>query len=114
MVLSQLLKLLGTLLLGVRLERTSQSSTKTLQVRATLNSIDIVDIRVEVLRIARIVHDSNLNRHILLLSIEIDDIVDEMSTCRVDIAHEVSQTSLAVKNLAAHPLYASSLILVET
>ena len=78
LVLGQLLQVLLALLLGVALERARQSRAEALKVGAALYGVDVIDVGVEVLGVARVVHDGHFDGHLLLLGVQIDDIVDEM------------------------------------
>ena len=66
-----------------------------------LYGVDIVDVRVDVLRIVGVVHDSHLDRDALLLGLEIDDIVEEVGAVTVYVAHKLLQTILGMEDLLA-------------
>jgi hypothetical protein len=70
-------------------------------VGTALDGVDIVDVRVEVLRVVGVVHDGHLDGHALLLGLQIDDIVEEVLTVTVDVAHELLQSVLGMEHFLA-------------
>ncbi len=97
------LDLLGDLriVVGIVLERTCQSHAETGDVRTTLDGVDIVDVRVKILRIIGVIHDGHLDGHTLLLGLQVDDVVEEMRAVTVDVAHKFLQAVLGVEHLCA-------------
>ena len=53
---------------------------------------------MEVLGVSGVIHDGHLDGRALLLCIEIDDVVEEVRTTAVDVAHEVLQAAFAVEH----------------
>ena len=72
---------------------------------STLDGVDIVYIRVNILAVISIIHDGNFDRNALLFCLQIDDIVEEMSAVTVYIANEFLQTVLGME----HHLFCFSL-----
>ena len=60
--------------------------------------IDVVDIRVKVLTIARVVNDGHLNRNAFLLGVDVNHIGNERIAHGILVAHELAQTTFRVKN----------------
>jgi hypothetical protein len=57
---------------------TGQGTAETCQMRTAFYCIDIIDIRVDVLRESGIIHDSYLDGDVLLLRVQIDHIVNQV------------------------------------
>ena len=76
-----LLNLLRNLrvVVGIFLQGASEGSTEAGEVCSTLHRINIVHVRVDVLGIVGVVHHCHLDRNALLLSFEVDDIIDKMN-----------------------------------
>ena len=55
----------------------------------TLDGVDIVHVRMDVLAVVGIVHDGYFDRRALFLSLQIDDIVEEVGTVAIDVAHKL-------------------------
>ena len=53
--------------------------------------IDIVNIRVNILRVVSIVHYGYFDRHTLFFSFQINNIIEQMGTMTIDIANEFFQ-----------------------
>jgi len=87
-----LFKLLGRYLLGVFLEHAGERLAEADEVGAALDGVDVVHIRVEILRIARIIHDCDIDGQAVFVGGDADDIVEEVDARRVDVAHELGQT----------------------
>ena len=45
---------------------------------AAFDSVDVVDVGVEVFAVRGVVHDGYLDGHVVLLGLDIDDVVEEM------------------------------------
>ena len=88
-------------MIGISLERTGQRNAESRDVGTTLNGVNIIDIRVQVLRIISVIHYRHLDRHSLLLCLEIDDIVEEVRAVTVNIADKLLQTVLGMEHLGA-------------
>ena len=54
---------------------------------------------MDILGIVCIVHNGNLNGDALLFSLQVNDIIEEVRTVPIDIANELFQTILGMKNL---------------
>ena len=67
--------------------------------RTALDGVDVVHIRVDILTVVGVVHHSHLDRYALLLSLQIDDIVEEMCTVAVNVANELLESVLGVEHL---------------
>ena len=66
---------------------------------SALNRIDIVHVGVDILRVVGVIHHGHLDGDTLLLSLQIDDIVDEVRAVTVHVAHEFLQAVLGVEHL---------------
>ena len=98
-----LLYLLGYLRIGIGivLQYTCQRRTETSQVSTSFNGVDIVDVRMNILRVVGVVHDSHFDRNALLLSLQVDFVIKQMGAMTVNIAHEFLQSVLGMKYLFA-------------
>ena len=67
--------------------------------RATLYGVDVVNVRVYVLRIVGIVHNGHLDGDALLLCFQVDDIVKEVRPVPVNVADELFEAVFGVENL---------------
>ena len=65
----------------------------------TLDGVDIIHVRVDILAVVGIVHHSHLDRNTLLFGLEIDDIVEKVGAVTIDIAHELLQSVLGMEHL---------------
>ena len=65
----------------------------------TLDGVDIIHIRVDILRIVGIVHDSHLDGDALLFGLQVDHVVEQMGAVTVDILHKLLQSVLGVESL---------------
>ena len=63
--------------------------------------VDVVDVRVDVLRVVGVVHYGNLYREALLLCLEVDNVVEEVGAVTVDVAHKLLQSVLGMEHLLA-------------
>ena len=68
---------------------------------AALYGVDVVYVRVDVLRVVGVVHHSHFDRYALLLGLQVDDVVEEMSAVAVDVAHELLESVLSVEHFLA-------------
>ena len=66
-----------TRIFRVLFQRTCQCTSETGQVRPTLDRVDVVDVRVDILREARIVLHRHLYRNAVALRVDIDRVVDQ-------------------------------------
>ena len=86
---------------GVSLQRACKGCAETGEVCAALYGVDVVYVRVDVLRVVGVVHHSHFDRYALLLGLEIDDVVEEMCAVAVDVAHELLESVLSVEHFLA-------------
>ena len=98
-----LLNLLGNsrVGIGICLQRTCQCGTETGEVCTALDGVDVVDVRVDVLRVVGVVHHCHLDRYALLLGLQIDDVVEEVGAVTVDVANEFLESVLGVEHFLA-------------
>ena len=61
--------------------------------------IDIVYVRVDVLRIVGVIHYCNLDRDALLLGLQINHVIEEVSAMAVNVAHKFLQSLFCVEYL---------------
>src|SRR3712207_8015305 len=59
--------------------------------------VDVINIGMNVLTIVRIVHDSYLYGRSLLLCLEVDNIIKEMSTVTINVANKLFESVLGVE-----------------
>ena len=89
-----------TRLICILLQSTSQSTTETGEVSTTLDGVDIIYIRVYILRERIVVLHCNLYRNTVLLGVEVDNLLDNLLTTRlVEVLHKLLQTILRVEAL---------------
>ena len=60
--------------------------------------IDIIDVGMEVLAVRSVVHDGHFNGDASLLRIEIDDVIEEVDTRGIDVAHKFAQTVFGMEH----------------
>ena len=65
----------------------------------TLDGVNIVYVRVDVLRVIGVVHDCNLDWNSSLLSLQIDDIIKQVCAMAIHVANELLQSILSVEHL---------------
>ena len=65
------------------------------------DGVDVVDVRMNVLRIVGVVHDGYLDGYALLLGLQVDDVVNKVGTMAVDVTYELLQTVLGMESLLA-------------
>ena len=65
---------------------------------AAFDGVDVVYVRVDVLRVVGVVHHGDLDGDALLLSLQVDDVVEEVRTVAVHVAHELFQSVLGVEH----------------
>ena len=65
----------------------------------TLNRINIVHIRVDILRIIAVVQQGNLDGHTILFCLQADRVANDRGTVTVDITHKLLQTLFGVEYL---------------
>ena len=65
---------------------------------SAFDGVDIVDVGVDVFRIVGVIHYCHLDGHSLLFCLQIDDIVEEVRTVTVNIAHELFQSVLGMEH----------------
>ena len=82
---------------GVFLQRTGQRTAETCQVCTTFDSVDIVNVWVNVFGESGIVHDSHFNRNSLFFRVQIDNVVDQVFTWRLDEAYKLSQPFFGIE-----------------
>ena len=82
--------------------------------RTTFNGVDVVDIGVQVLGVGSVVHNGYFDGGVLLLGVQIDYIIDEWRTARIDVANKVAQTTFAIELLRANAFYTHFGILFQT
>ena len=88
-------------IVGVLFERTRQRPAEAREVRTAFDRIDVVDIRMDVLRERIVVLHGHFHRHAVLFGIEIDDRFDDRLAARgVEILHELLQTVFRMEGLA--------------
>ena len=110
-----LLQLLRNLVVvSILLQHACQCSTETLQVCTTFDGVDVVDVRVDIFAIRSVIHDSHLDRRVLLFCVQINHVVEEAGACRVDITHEILQTTFAVEDLLTDAFNAHLSVFVQT
>ena len=88
-------------LLDVCVERARQSRAEALQVGAALYRVDIVDIRVQVFLVFVVVFQSNLHRHVVAFTRDVNRLRDEFGTVVVEVGDEIHEAVLGVEGLAA-------------
>ncbi len=86
-------------LVSILLQRTGKSDTETSKVSTTLDGVDIINVRVDILRIVVIVEQSYLNRNACLLSLQAYRVTNNRSTVAVNVAHKLLQSLLSVEHL---------------
>ena len=85
-------------IVGILLQCAGQGTTETREVGTTLDRIDVVYIRVYVLRERVVVLHGHLDGHALRLGVEVDDLVDDLLTARlIQVLHELLQTLLRIE-----------------
>ena len=84
---------------GVFLQRTCQSDAEARQVGTTLDSVDIVDVRVDILRVVAVVEQCHLDGHTVFLCLQADGVADDRGAVTIDVAHELLQSLLGVEHL---------------
>ena len=84
---------------GVFLQRTGQRTAETCQVCTTFDSVDIVNVWVNVFGESGIVHDSHFNRNSLFFRVQIDNVVNQVLAWRLDKTYKLSQTFFWIKLL---------------
>ena len=68
----------------------------------TLNGVNVIDIRVNILRIVGIIHHCHLDRNALFLCLQIDDIVKQMRAMTIYITHKFLQSVFCMEHLLTH------------
>ena len=86
---------------GVVFQYARKGHAESRDVRATLYGIDVVDIGVQVFRVIGIVHYRNLDRHVLLFSLEIYHVVEQVLAVTVDVSHKLLESVLGMEHLLA-------------
>ena len=86
-------------MVGIGLQYTCQSCSEASEVSTTLNGIDVVDVRVDVLAVVSIIHDGDLDRYALFFSLQVDDIIKEMSAVAIDVTDKLLQSVLCMEHL---------------
>ena len=61
---------------------------------STLNGVDVVDKRIDVLFIGVVVGHGDLNRNVVFGVLNVDNVADERSLALVEIFHKFVKTSL--------------------
>ena len=84
---------------SVLLQRTGQPTTEARQVRTALDGVDVVDVAVDILVVGGIVGHRHLYGDALLLSDDMDDVIDEVLLGAVDVLDEFLQTFLRIVRL---------------
>ncbi len=87
--------------LGIFLEGGGKSAAEACQVCTTLDGVDVVDKRVDILVEGGVVGERHLDRHTLTLSVEMDHVGNQRLLRGVDVFHELAQPVGRVKHLAA-------------
>ena len=65
----------------------------------TLDSVDIVDVRVDVLAIVAVVEQCYLNGYTVLFRLQTDGVTDDRGAVTVHVTHKFLQTFLGVEHL---------------
>ena len=90
-----------TRLVGVLFEGTGQRTAETSEVSTTLDSINVVHIRVYILRVAVVVLHRNLNGSTVALGLDVDNILDDgVTTGCIQIFDKLFQTIVREEGLA--------------
>ena len=87
--------------LGILLQGRAQTAAEARQVGTTLDGVDVVDKRVDVLVERRVIGHSDLDGDVALLALDVDDVLDQGLLVAIDVAHKLVKTGLAVVGLAA-------------
>ena len=69
--------------------------------RTTFNGVDIVDIRVQVFLVLVVVFQSNLDRHVVALTRDVNRFGDEFLAIGVEVGDKVDETVLGIESLAS-------------
>ena len=86
---------------GILLEGLGQSAAETGQMSTSLNSVDIVDKRIDILVISAVVGQRHFHGNAGALGLKMDNIIDQRLFVLVDIFDKLTQTVLAVEYLFA-------------
>src|SRR5690554_4988433 len=84
-------------LLGKSLQGTGQTSAKARQVRTPIYAIDVVDVGIYILKKGGVVNTRNLNRHLIFLRIDINDVVDQLFTIDVNKLNKLLQPFIGME-----------------
>ena len=85
--------------LGIFLQCACQCTAKAFQVLSTFHGVDIVNIGVDILVVACVVHDGHIDRSSLSLSSDIDNLVKQMFTVGIHITNELTQSVFGVEGI---------------
>ena len=66
---------------------------------ATLYGVDVIDIRVYILRVVIVIEQCYLDRHSVFLCLEADRVADDACAMTVNVTHELLQSFLGVEHL---------------
>ena len=86
---------------GVSLQCACEGCAETGEVCTALYGVDVVYVRVDVLRVVGVVHHCHFDRYALLLCLQIDYVVEEVCAVAVYVAHELLKSVLSVEHLFA-------------
>ena len=65
----------------------------------TLDGVDVVDVRVDVLAVVAVVEQGYLNGHTILLGLQTDGVANDRGAVTVNITHKLFQAFLSVEHL---------------
>ena len=86
---------------GVLFESRGQTAAKTAQMRAALDSVDIVYKRVHVLVVSIVVSQGYLHRNTLAFGVQVYHVANQRFLVGVDVAYKLAQTGIGVESFAA-------------
>ena len=101
-------------ILGVFLERTRERPAEAGQVRTALDRVDVVHIRVHVLREGVVVLHGHLDRDAVLFGVEVDDLLDDRRAARgVEVLDELLEALLRVEVVLVRLAFLVRTLVVE-
>ena len=92
-------QLLGAGVFGIFLQYTGQCGAEAGFVRTTFLRVDVVHVGMQVLAIARVIHDGALDGYAGLFGVQVDDVVEERRVVAVQVADKLFDAFFGVEYL---------------
>ena len=93
-------ELLGAGVFGVLLEDAGQCGAESGFVRSAFLGVDVVDVGMEVLAVAGVIHDGALDGHAGFFGVQVDDVVEQGYVVAVQVADELFHAFFRVEYFA--------------